>query len=143
MKTKERKSPRHKDHDYSTPAYYFVTICVKNHHHLFGQVSNGKMELKDFGEIVKRHWIEIPSHFMNVEIDYFVVMPNHVHGIIIINSRDTACRVLRVYDYSVNQFPAIYQQLIDLSNLLLHGKLTLPVILLEINYGNDHFLIVL
>src|SRR5690606_22056934 len=84
QRLKNRKSPRAKWWDYSTPAAYFVTICTKNRLHLFGEIRNGKMQYSPSGIIANIMWYEIKNHFPCVELVEFVVMPNHVHGIIII-----------------------------------------------------------
>ncbi len=81
---RRRRSIRLKGWDYRTPAAYFVTICTHDRAPLFGRVVDGDMVLNAFGEIVWACWREIPEHFPHVELDAFVVMPNHVHGIIFI-----------------------------------------------------------
>jgi REP element-mobilizing transposase RayT len=65
---------------------YFVTICAWNKECLFGEIRNGEMLLNEYGKFVMKYWNAIPSHFMNVQCDEFVVMPNHIHGIIFINN---------------------------------------------------------
>ena len=79
------ESARLKEWDYSSPWWYYVTISTKNHSCFFGDIVTGKMNLNDFGLVVEKYWNEIPKHYQNVEIDYYAVMPNHIHGIIIIN----------------------------------------------------------
>ena len=79
---RRRKSIRLNRWDYRTPAAYFVTICTHDRVPLFGRVVDGEMVLNAFEEIVQGCWREIPEHFPHVELDAFVVMPNHVHGII-------------------------------------------------------------
>jgi REP element-mobilizing transposase RayT len=71
--------------DYTWNAAYFVTICTLNRRHYFGKVSNGKMILSGAGVLADVFWHEIKNHHMYVELDAFVVMPNHIHGILIIN----------------------------------------------------------
>jgi REP element-mobilizing transposase RayT len=83
-----RKSLRLRDYDYSLPGGYFVTICVQHRENVFGEIINEEMRLNEIGRIVQQCWQEIPNHFGNVELDAFVIMPNHIHGIIIINERD-------------------------------------------------------
>ncbi|MFA6160453.1 MAG: transposase [Parcubacteria group bacterium] len=61
---------------------YFVTICTKDKEYFFGDVKNGEMVLNDVGKMVNKYWREIPAHFLFVKLDEFVVMPNHVHGIV-------------------------------------------------------------
>lgn len=72
-------------YDYGQNGVYFITICTKNRIHHFGKVSNGKMELSEIGKYASECWSNIPKHFPFVELGEFVIMPNHVHGIIIIN----------------------------------------------------------
>jgi len=83
-----RHSIRLKDYDYSKPGAYFITICTKDRKCLFGEIKDNQMFLNEFGEIAKDVWLEIPNHFPNVELDEFVIMPNHIHGIIIIQNAD-------------------------------------------------------
>ena len=71
--------------DYGSNAAYFVTICTAGRSHDFGQVVNGGMILTPLGESAADCWEAIPDHFPFVVLDGFVVMPNHVHGIIIID----------------------------------------------------------
>ena len=68
---------------------YFVTICTQNKKCYFGEIENNKMILNDFGKIADKLWQEIPNHNENVRLDEFIIMPNHIHGIIeIINVVD-------------------------------------------------------
>lgn len=76
------KSIRLKGHDYSAPAVYFLTFCAERRRSLFGRVLAGKVEFTPMGRIARETWVAIPSHFANVKLHDFVVMPNHVHGII-------------------------------------------------------------
>jgi REP element-mobilizing transposase RayT len=70
--------------DYSSNASYFITICTKNREHYFGNIINAKMHLSPIGEWANDCWVKIPTHFSHFHLDEFVVMPNHVHGIVII-----------------------------------------------------------
>jgi REP element-mobilizing transposase RayT len=72
-------------YDYSQPGAYFVTICTHERIHYFGDINNGKMILNECGQIALNCWNEIPNHFPHVSLDEFIIMPNHIHGIIIIN----------------------------------------------------------
>jgi REP element-mobilizing transposase RayT len=80
----KRRSIRLKGWDYSSSGLYFVTICTQNRECLFGKISRGEMELNESGQIVAQCWKDIPKHFPHAELDEFIVMPNHVHGIIAI-----------------------------------------------------------
>ncbi len=83
-----RKSIRLKNYDYSQNGYYFVTICTKNREEYFGQINDDEMILSQYGKIAKQSWLEIPEHFEDIRVDEHVIMPNHIHGIVIIDSGD-------------------------------------------------------
>ncbi|GAB4145430.1 MAG: transposase [Ignavibacteriales bacterium] len=83
------ESARLKDWDYSTPWWYYVTVNTKDHYCWFGEVVNSKMILNELGLVAENYWKEIPKHYPSVELDYYVVMPNHLHGIIILNNAET------------------------------------------------------
>jgi len=71
--------------DYSNNAAYFITICTKNRICWFGEVIRGKMNLSTIGHIANSCWYDIPNHFPFVELGAHIIMPNHMHGIVIIN----------------------------------------------------------
>lgn len=99
----ERKNTRMKQWDYSSEGCYFVTICVKNRAHVFGVVDNGKMILNERGKFAYECWEQIPIHFPDVEIEQFVVMPNHVHGIVVLkNKTEHVVRNKYIYSLSTN-----------------------------------------
>ena len=77
-----RRSIRLRDVDYSEPGAYFITICAANKKSIFGKIENGRVVLKPLGEIIRACWIGIPEHFASASIKEFVVMPNHLHGIV-------------------------------------------------------------
>ncbi len=79
-----RRSIRLKGYDYTQPGAYFITVCTYMRECLFGEVVDGQMRLNAWGQIVEQCWREIPIHFPHVALDAFVVMPNHIHGIIVI-----------------------------------------------------------
>jgi REP element-mobilizing transposase RayT len=83
-----RRSMRLKGYDYCRKGLYFITVCVQNRECLFGEISNGEMVLNEYGKIIQTVWNELPQHYTNVQLGEFVVMPNHIHGIIVIT--DTA-----------------------------------------------------
>jgi len=72
--------------DYSGNGYYFVTICTKDKEEYFGEIINNKINLTEIGLITNKYWLEIPNHFPFAELDEFIIMPNHVHGILIIRN---------------------------------------------------------
>ena len=78
-----RRSIRLKGFDYSQEGAYFVTVCAWNRECLFGEIKNGETMLNEFGEIAMKYWDAIPCHFPYVATDEFVIMPNHIHGIVI------------------------------------------------------------
>ncbi len=71
--------------DYARNAAYFVTICTRNREHFFGNIYDGKMHLSEIGNFAHSCWEQIPDHFPFVKLGAFVVMPNHIHGIIVID----------------------------------------------------------
>ena len=81
-----RRSIRLKGYEYSQMGAYFVTICAWNKECIFGEIKNSAMELNEFGAMVLKCWEAIPGHLTNVGCDEFVVMPNHIHGIITITN---------------------------------------------------------
>jgi len=77
-----RKPTRLKDFDYSTPGYYFVTICTENRELLFGAIKNNQMILNDIGNMVDLWWHKIFETYKNALVDEYIIMPNHIHGLI-------------------------------------------------------------
>lgn len=86
-----RRSIRLKGYDYSQPGAYFITICTNNRECLFGEIVHEKMVLNDAGNMIQTIWDEMPFNYIGTEIDQFVVMPNHIHGIVFINVGATPC----------------------------------------------------
>lgn len=80
-----RRSIRLKGYDYSQEGAYYVTIVTWRRDFLFGEVVSGEMKLNQRGQIADACWREIPNHFPHVELGAYVIMPNHMHGIIVIN----------------------------------------------------------
>ena len=80
----QRRSIRLRGYDYSQPGAYFVTICTQRKQCMFGRVVDEGVHLNDAGRMVKRVWEDLSQRFHTVELDQFVVMPNHIHGVIII-----------------------------------------------------------
>ena len=78
----ERRSPRLRGYDYAAEGAYFVTVCARRRACLFGAVVGDQMKPRRVGTIVERCWLEIPLHYPTVALDAFVVMPNHLHGIL-------------------------------------------------------------
>jgi putative transposase len=82
-----RRSIRLRSMDYSQPGAYFVTICTFQKQSIFGTVENGCVHLNPIGEIARACWVDIARHFPGVNVGTFVVMPNHMHGILAIEER--------------------------------------------------------
>jgi REP element-mobilizing transposase RayT len=79
-----RRSIRLKGYDYSREGAYFITICLQDRKRLLGKIVNEEMILNQFGEIAYHQWNELSNRFNHIAIDVFQIMPNHIHGIIII-----------------------------------------------------------
>lgn len=77
-------SARLSNWEYSSNAAYFITICTANRQHFFGEIKNDEMQLSTIGEIANQCWLNIPNHFPYFYLDEFIVMPNHIHGIVLI-----------------------------------------------------------
>ena len=106
-----RRSIRLKGYDYSQAGAYYVTIVTYQRDCLFGDIMNKEMILNDFGKIADECWSAIPEHFPLVELGAYVVMPNHVHGIIVIHDgRGTIYRAPTIEQFgkpTVGSLPTI------------------------------------
>jgi hypothetical protein len=80
----QRRSIRLKRYDYATPGAYFVTVCTHERECLFGDIVDDVMRLNEAGRMVNTVWDEIPAHYPGIDVDAFIVMPNHIHGIVAI-----------------------------------------------------------
>jgi REP element-mobilizing transposase RayT len=83
---RNRKSIRIPGYDYSQPGWYFITICTQHRQHIFGNVDDGEMILNKSGEIAKSEWVNTINIRTNIVLDEYIIMPNHMHGIIVINN---------------------------------------------------------
>ena len=92
-------SARYIAHDYNH-GMYFITVCTAAHEHYFGKITNGEMELNALGEYLLQNLQNVSLHYPYAEIPLFVIMPNHIHAIVIIDDtrRDVACRVSNIND---------------------------------------------
>ena len=79
---RRRNTLRLQGFDYTQLGAYFVTICTRNRECFLGEVGNGKMRLNDAGRLVKTVWDELPRHYPHIQLDAYIIMPNHVHGIV-------------------------------------------------------------
>lgn len=90
-KKHHRCSIRLQEYDYAQPGAYYVTVVAWHRECLFGEVVNGEMVLSKFGLVAKQQWEKLTRRFPNIELGAFVIMPNHMHGIIVItDGRGTA-----------------------------------------------------
>lgn len=90
-----KRSPlRLKNYDYASNGAYFVTICTKDRECLFGEITERKMRLNEFGEIVRDEWLKTPVVRPGVELDVFVVMPNHIHGIVVLSNKEIGSKAV-------------------------------------------------
>ena len=97
-----RKKLRLENYDYQSPGAYFVTICTQGHLSTLGKIVDQNVELTWKGEIVQDLWVEISQHFSYVKLDEFVVMPNHLHGILWIVEQNDSIPSKRKNPNSVN-----------------------------------------
>jgi REP element-mobilizing transposase RayT len=87
-----RRSIRLKGYDYSQSGFYFVTLVTYQRQCLFGEITGDLMHLSNEGELVGRVWLELPRHFPHISMGEFVIMPNHLHGIIIIQDGESSAQ---------------------------------------------------
>lgn len=113
---KRKNSLRLNGYDYAQAGAYFVTILAYRRLHHFGHISNDEMTYSALGDLAAACWNNIPKHFPSVEIDLFVIMPNHTHGILVLDdsleSRPTLSQIINTYKGSVTRL-ARHSNLID------------------------------
>jgi len=101
---RQRKPNRMPNYDYSTRGCYFVTICIKNcETKSLGNIIEEKSELSPGGEIAKKCWLAIPDHFPLVRLDEFVIMPDHIHGIVVIQQAVGNANLRSLQSLSINR----------------------------------------
>jgi putative transposase len=83
------KSTRRKNWDYSQEGYYFITICTRDRIKAFGNIKDGEMINTKQADICNECWMDLPNHYPNIELDEFIIMPDHIHGIVAIT--DSVC----------------------------------------------------
>lgn len=94
------KSIRLPHYNYASSGAYFLTLCTHNKKCLFGTVADGIMHLNEYGRIIKREWLRSAEIRKEVEMGEFMVMPNHIHGIVLIHEPEAHCRAALQDDYS-------------------------------------------
>ncbi len=100
---RQRKLNRMPEFDYSSEGLYFITVCTKDRREYFGMVKNGKMVLNVYGRIVKQQWLWLAKQYSYVKLDEFIVMPNHIHGILVIEEVGTGHDVGTGRDLSLHR----------------------------------------
>lgn len=101
-----RRSIRLKGYDYTAAGAYFITICTHYRECLLGEIVDGAIQLNPLGQLVHAHWQRLPHYFVNLQLDAFVVMPNHIHGILYLNTpRRGAAFGNHLSDIDENQIP--------------------------------------
>jgi len=120
---KFRKPIRLKDYDYSRTGAYFITICSYNRECILGNVKAGEMILNQFGNIVLECWNSLAGRYTNIETDKFVVMPNHIHGIIMItdseNTYKEAIRKLQRPVVAIHELPLQSNKIVERRKMLI------------------------
>jgi putative transposase len=103
-----RRSIRLKGYDYTAVGIYYVIICSYRYQYLFSEVADNKMSLNDTGTIAEACWLAMPEHFPGVSLDEWIIMPNHIHGIIVINEEESvrATHASPVHIQSSSPMPA-------------------------------------
>ena len=107
----KRKSTRLKNYDYSDNGVYFITVCSKDRNNIFGKYNNTivgeglapsrykyKIKLTNLGQIIDNPWNDLPDKFDNIQLDQYIIMPNHIHSILIIDKRTGASPVPTLQD---------------------------------------------
>jgi len=132
-----RKQIRLKNYDYSLDGYYFITIGSKNRNNIFGEIINNentvgallacaRIELSQIGKIIEKQWRNIPNQYNNIKLDHSVIMPNHIHGILVINKRaqaSSAPTVSQIIRSFKSKSTMEYLKYINDNNLNIPGKI--------------------
>lgn len=85
---RQRKPNRLQDYNYSTPGAYFITVCAHKrfeNRNIFGSIHNGEMIKNSWVALIESCWCDLPNHYANISLDEFIIMPDHIHGILWIN----------------------------------------------------------
>lgn len=102
------ESTRLPNRDYAANGWYFVTICTQNRACFFGDVIDRQMQLSTVGKIAQQFWAEIPNHFTHIYIDAYVIMPNHVHGIVVIDRPPTTSSIIAPNPVETRNFASLH-----------------------------------
>ncbi len=102
------ESTRLQSWDYGSNAAYFITICTKEKRCYLGDIINNVMYLSEIGKIADKYWLEIPAHFPFVKLGEYIIMPNHVHGIIIIDKVETGSGNKKDFSVETQNFASLH-----------------------------------
>ena len=116
-----RRSIHLKGYDYATAGAYFLTLCAQGRHHLFGEIVGGDMLLNELGDIVTEEWARTPDVRHEVVLDAYVVMPNHLHGVLLID-RDRAKMRTANRAYAIRPYVAVSRPNGRLNRARLQGR---------------------
>jgi putative transposase len=89
---RNRRSVRWKRYDYTSAGFYYVTLCAEGRQCIFGEIRDGAVVLNEVGHLVRSCWEEIPAHFSRVELDAWILMPNHLHGLLRLHPKDVGAQ---------------------------------------------------
>jgi putative transposase len=96
--SRNRRSIRLKGYDYSSNGAYFLTICVRNYECLLGEIQDGQMILNQYGELVRAVWEDLPNQVSDIDLDEYVIMPNHFHAILVIDKSGNSAEIYENLD---------------------------------------------
>jgi putative transposase len=121
----QRRTIRLRDFDYRQPGFYYITICVEKHTIMFGHIVNDSMHLNHNGLVAKQVWNALPQRFPGIELDQYVIMPNHMHGIIALKDEQPLLyhkvntdRVPERFKATVQQAGRTYKQMPGLGQII-------------------------
>ena len=111
---RNRRSIRLRGYDYSQAASYYITVCTRDRECLFGNVVDRQMQLNEVGQIIQSVWNGLPQFYEGIELDAFIIMPNHVHGVIVIRPHVGA-----IHESPVPSEPSAFARIKDRRRMLL------------------------
>lgn len=83
----KKQTTRLKSWDYRSKAAFFITIITKNRKNFFGHIENQRTHLSSIGQLAQEHWLDLPNHHERLSLGNFVIMPDHIHGILVLNTQ--------------------------------------------------------
>ena len=119
MIKKRRRNNRLLNYDYSQNGWYFATICTAGRKNYFGAIVGDKMVINEYGKIVENQWLWLRKHYKHIKLDEYVVMPNHLHGILVIERRD---RSRPVPTERIKSLSGLIGAFKTTSSKLIHGR---------------------